>query len=101
MVEETGVPFEKKHAYPPGNFPTCPGWDLNLGIGERQLTVSGNALDPTAIRAAPSGERQRTVSGNPLDPTAIMAAPSGERQHTVSGNALDMKLTTKKHIWLK
>ena len=64
MVEETGVPIEKNNAYPPGNFPTCPGWDSNLGSGKRQLTFSGNALDPTANRAAPSGERQLTVSGN-------------------------------------
>ena len=28
-----------------GNFLICPGWDANLGSGEGQLTVSGNALD--------------------------------------------------------
>ena len=36
-----------------GNFPTCSGWDLNLDSGERQLAVSGNALDQKAIRAGP------------------------------------------------
>ena len=36
-----------------GNFLACPGWDSNLGCGERQLAVSGNALDHTAIRAGP------------------------------------------------
>ena len=31
-------------------FLTCPSWDLNPGSGERQLAVSGNALDHTATR---------------------------------------------------
>ena len=35
-----------------GNLLTCPGWDLNLCSGERQLAVSGNILDHSAIRAA-------------------------------------------------
>ena len=37
---------------PPPNLKsltTCPGHDLNQGSGERQLTVSGNALEHTAI----------------------------------------------------
>ena len=33
---------------------TCPGCDSNPDSGERQLAVSGNALDHTAIRAGPS-----------------------------------------------
>ena len=52
MVEETGGPCEKHRLTPsPGNFVTCPGWDWNPGSGDRQLAVSGNALDHTAIRA--------------------------------------------------
>ena len=33
-----------------GNFLTCPGWDSNPESGERQLAVSGNALDHSANR---------------------------------------------------
>ena len=38
-----------------GNF-ACPAWDSILESGERQLAVSGNALDHTAIRAGPKNE---------------------------------------------
>ena len=57
--------------------------------GERQLAVSGKALDHTAIGQALSYERQLAVSGNALDHSAIGQALSDERQLAVSGNALD------------
>ena len=34
-----------------GNFLTCPRLNSTLDSGERQLAVSGNTLDHTAIRA--------------------------------------------------
>ena len=37
-----------------GNFLTYHGWDTNPDSGERQLAVSGNALDHRAIGAVPS-----------------------------------------------
>ena len=79
VVEERGEPG-KKHSLSiqsqvTGNFPACSGRDSNMGSGKRQLAVSGNALDQTAIRAGPSSERQRAVSGNALDHTAIRAGP--------------------------
>ena len=51
---ETRVPSEN-HRLPQvtGNILTCHGWDSNLDSGERQLAVSGNALDHTARRAGP------------------------------------------------
>ena len=33
-----------------GNFLSSPGWDSNIGSGERQLAVSGNSLDHMAMR---------------------------------------------------
>ena len=36
-----------------GNFLTCSGKDSDLDSGERQLAVSGNALDHTIIMAGP------------------------------------------------
>ena len=35
------------------NLEGMPWWDSNLGSGDRQLAVSGNTLDHTAIRAVP------------------------------------------------
>ena len=32
---------------------TCPRWDSNLDSGERQLAVSGSALDHVAVRTGP------------------------------------------------
>ena len=42
---------------------------------ERQLAVSGKALDHTAIGQALSDERQLAVSGNALDHMAVRAGP--------------------------
>ena len=39
-----------------GNFLTCPGRGSNPDSGERQLEVSGIALDHIAIRAGPQGK---------------------------------------------
>ena len=49
-MEETRV-LVKTTAYHQvtGKFLTCPSWDSNPGSGERQLVVSGNALDHKAI----------------------------------------------------
>ena len=48
----TGVPGENQHqTQATGNFPTCLGGDS--GSGERQVAVSGNALDHSTIRAGP------------------------------------------------
>ena len=51
LLEETGVPGEN-HRLTPSHWQLS-HWDLNSGTGERQLVVSGNALDHTAIRAGP------------------------------------------------
>ena len=57
QVEETGVSSEN-HCLTPSHWQlshTCPGWNLNPGSGERQLTVTGNSLDHTTIRAGHEG----------------------------------------------
>ena len=54
MAAETGLPGEKPQDT--SNFLTCPAWDSNTGSGERQLAVSGNDLDRTAIRPGPTEE---------------------------------------------
>ena len=56
MVEEIVVPA-KNTTWPQvtGNILTCPSQDSNPGsTGERQLAVSGNALDRKGIRAGPT-----------------------------------------------
>ena len=50
VVEETRVPDETTaYLQVTGNFLTCHGRDSNLGSGERQLAIGGNALGHTAI----------------------------------------------------
>ena len=53
MAKETGVPGEN-HCLTPitSNVFTYSGWDSNPGSDERQLAVSGNALDHMTTRAA-------------------------------------------------
>ena len=53
MVVETGVPDKNHQLQVTVNILTCPGWDSNQDSGERQLAVSGNTRDHTAIRAGP------------------------------------------------
>ena len=54
-MEETWVLCEKRRlTQVSGNFLTCRGQDSNPDSGERQLAVSGNASDRTAIGAGPS-----------------------------------------------
>ena len=54
MVEEAKIPGEN-HCLTQvtGIFLKCPNQDPNSGGCERQIAVSGNALDYTAIRAGP------------------------------------------------
>ena len=49
----------KINAQVTGNFRTCSGRNSKPSSGERQLAVSGNALDDSAIRTGP---RLRNVS---------------------------------------
>ena len=83
---ETGL-FYKTSRNPKSTFSYTPNWihyQIEMGA------VSGNALDHSAIGAAPGEERQGVVRGKTLDRSAIRASPgSGERQHAVSGKALD------------
>ena len=100
VVDKTIVP-SNNHRITPSHWHCThlPCKDSNPGSGKRQLAVSGNALDHTAIGAGPkwwetassqwqclkdhishqgralSGERQRAVSGNALDHMAIGAGP--------------------------
>ena len=52
LMEETAVPSQN-HRLTPSHwqFSHMPWWNLNPDSGERQLAVSGNALDHTAIWA--------------------------------------------------
>ena len=59
-----------------GNFLTYPSWYFNLGSGERQLVVSGNALDCLAIIADPSRGKIKTVYSTIIFSTSI--SESGE-----------------------
>ena len=52
-------------------------------------TVTGNALDHSAIRKDPSGKRQRVVRGDAWDYSAIRAVPRGGSRRAVTGYALD------------
>ena len=59
VTEETEVPTENHRlTLSHWQLSHIPGQDSNLGSSERQLAVSGNTLDHSAIRSGPSSCRE-------------------------------------------